>query len=353
MMPAEHAAPAAPWIHVLSDGPAAAAPGAEPDRPAPQDDAGLLDAYSTTVSSVVRQAGPAVAFVAVSGTAARPGQPARQGHGSGFFFTPDGYALTNSHVVRGAASITVTTADGQEFPAHVVGTDAETDLAVIRAQAGGLPFLRLGDSSRLQPGQVAVAIGAPLGYQQTVTAGVISALGRTLRSESGRLMEDIIQTDAALNPGNSGGPLLNSRAEVIGVNTAIIPGAQTICFAVAVNTAHWVVQQLFQHGRVRRARVGLAGATVQLPRKVQRFLALEQPAGVRVTEVTRGGPASVAGVQTDDVIVGIDGDAVRSVDELLRKMDHTRIGKACALRIWRGAKALHLIVTPVESLAGG
>jgi len=322
--------------------------------PQAANDEALLDAYSTTVSAVVRQAGPAVAFIEVSGAAGppgRPGGPARSGHGSGFFFTPDGYALTNSHVVRGASTITVTTADGQEFAAQVVGTDVETDLAVIRAQASGLPFLRLGDSSRLQPGQVAVAIGAPLGYQQTVTAGVISALGRTLRSESGRLMEDIIQTDAALNPGNSGGPLLNSRAEVIGVNTAIIPGAQTLCFAVAVNTAHWVVQQIFQHGRVRRARMGLAAATVPLPRKVQRFLGLEQQAsGVRVTEVTRGGPASVAGVQTDDVIVGLDGEPLRSVDELLRRLDHTRIGKPGALHIWRGPRALYLIVTPVESL---
>jgi S1-C subfamily serine protease len=336
------------WTAALDPG---AGPGGSAEvPPAAADDAGLLDAYSATVSSVVRQAGPAVAFVAVAGVGGSAGRPGRHGHGSGFFFTPDGYALTNSHVVRGAGSIEVTTADGQEFPAQLVGTDPETDLAVIRAQAAGLPFLRLGDSSRLQPGQVAVAIGAPLGYQQTVTAGVISALGRTLRSESGRLMEDIIQTDAALNPGNSGGPLLNSRAEVIGVNTAIIPGAQTICFAVAVNTAHWVVQQLLRHGRVRRARLGLAGATVPLPRKVQRFLAVEQQSGVRVTEVTRGGPASVAGVQADDVIVGLDGDAVRSVDELLRKLDHSRIGKGCALRIWRGAKSLHLIVTPVESL---
>jgi S1-C subfamily serine protease len=254
--------PPAPWPAALTAGDAAV-PG-EPPVPgsAAANDAGLLDAYSATVTAVVRRAGPAVAYVAVTGGTGPGRHAVRHGHGSGFFFTPDGYALTNSHVVRGATSISVTTADGQEFAAQVVGTDAETDLAVIRAQAGGLPFLRLGDSSRLQPGQVAVAIGAPLGYQQTVTAGVISALGRTLRSETGRLMEDIIQTDAALNPGNSGGPLLDSQGEVIGVNTAIIPGAQTICFAVAVNTAHWVVQQIFQHGRVRRARLGLAGANV-------------------------------------------------------------------------------------------
>jgi S1-C subfamily serine protease len=314
------------------------------------DDDALLDAYSNTVTAVVRRASPAVAFIAVE--SARGGRT-RQGHGSGFFFTPDGYALTNSHVVHGAKRVVVTLHDGRTLAAQVVGDDPDTDLAVLRAEGNvhdaALPFVALGDSSALQPGQVAVAIGAPLGYQQTVTSGIISALGRSLRSQSGRQMIDIIQTDAALNPGNSGGPLLDSRGDVIGVNTAIIPGAQTICFAVAVNTAKWVVAQLLAHGRVRRARLGVAGTTVPLERRVQRFLDTDQASAVRVTEVSAGSPAAAAGVQVHDVIVGLDGDPVRTVDELQRKLDAGRIGRACALRLWRGAKTLHLIVTPNES----
>jgi S1-C subfamily serine protease len=306
-------------------------------------DAPLLDAYSRTIVDVVERVGPAVGFVAVR---KRGRSRDQRGTGSGFAFTPDGYLLTNSHVVHGASGIRVAFADGREFDADLVGDDPHTDLAVIRVGAHDLPIVSLGNSRALRVGQIAVAIGNPLGFQNTVTAGVISALGRSLRAQTGRLMDDVIQTDAALNPGNSGGPLVDSAGEVIGVNTAIIPGAQAICFATGIDTARWVVGQLFAHGRVRRAFIGVSGATTPLPRVLQRALALEQSSGVRVQEVQPGSPAHAAGLGDGDLVVGLDGITIGGIDDLQRQLDASRIGKVSVLRIVRRNRLLHLTLTP-------
>ncbi|MBS0343593.1 MAG: trypsin-like peptidase domain-containing protein, partial [Proteobacteria bacterium] len=263
-------------------------------RSAGGDDAELLDAYSETVAGTVERVRDAVVAIAAH---AAPGK-GRGGTGSGFLFTPDGYLLTNSHVVHGAARLEVLRPDGTRSEAQLVGEDPDTDLAVLRIGASrALPHLTLGDSSRLRVGQIAIAIGNPLGFNHTVTSGIVSALGRSLRSKAGRMIDNVIQTDAALNPGNSGGPLLDSRGRVIGVNTAIIPGAQAICFAVAVNSAQWVLTQLFTHGRVRRAFIGLSGSTVPLSRRAARVLEVQsQESCVRVSEVQPNSPAAIAGL---------------------------------------------------------
>ena len=327
--------------------PMGARPELSPDEPAARADAELLDAYSETVASTVERVQDAVVFIAA---AAGEGAARRGGTGSGFVFTPDGYLLTNSHVVHGAASLQVARPDGTRGEAQLVGEDPDSDLAVLRIGASrSLPHLELGDSSRLRVGQIAIAIGNPLGFTHTVTSGIVSALGRSLRSATGRMMDNVIQTDAALNPGNSGGPLLDSRGRVIGVNTAIIPGAQAICFAVAVNSAKWVVTQLFAHGRVRRAYIGLSGSTVPMSRRVARFLDVEQDSAVRVSEVQPGSPAAAAGLRADDLIVGIDGAPAKTVDDLQRLLDESRIGKLCVLRVLRGAAPVYLNVFPVES----
>ncbi len=314
---------------------------------APGDDE-LLDAYSETVAGTVERVRDAVVAIAAQ---AAPGKGGRSGTGSGFLFTPDGYLLTNSHVVHGAARLEVLRPDGTRSEAQLLGEDPDTDLAVLRIGASrALPHLPLGDSSRLRVGQIAIAIGNPLGFNHTVTSGIVSALGRSLRSVAGRMIDNVIQTDAALNPGNSGGPLLDSRGRVIGVNTAIIPGAQAICFAVAVNSAQWVVTQLFAHGRVRRAFIGLSGSTVPLSRRAARVLGLgDQDSCVRVSEVQSASPAAMAGLRSDDLIVGIDGAPARTVDDLHRLLDESRIGKLCVLRIVRGGQALYLHVTPLEA----
>ena len=323
--------------------------GARPEFTAASDDA-LLDAYSETVAATVERVQDAVVYIAARKAGARGQQ---QGAGSGFLFTPDGYLLTNSHVVHGATSLAVMRPDGTRSDAQLVGEDPETDLAVLRIGASrSLSHVELGDSSRLRVGQVAIAIGNPLGFNHTVTSGIVSALGRSLPSNTGRMIDNVIQTDAALNPGNSGGPLLDTRGRVIGVNTAIIPGAQAICFAVAVNSAKWVVQQLFAHGRVRRAYIGLSGSTVPISRRVARFLEVQQDSAVRVSGLQDGSPAALAGLKADDLIVGIDGAPVRTVDDLQRMLDESRIGKLCVLRVLRvlrGAQALYLSVTPLES----
>jgi S1-C subfamily serine protease len=307
----------------------------------------LLDAYSEAVTSAVERAQDAVVFIA----ARAEGKGRHQGGtGSGFLFTPDGYVLTNSHVVKGATALEVTRPDGTRTPAEVVGEDPDTDLAVLRiGSSRALAHATLGDSSKLRVGQVAIAIGNPLGFTHTVTSGIVSALGRSLRSNVGRMIDNVIQTDAALNPGNSGGPLLDTQGRVIGVNTAIIPGAQSLCFAVAVNSAKWVVTQLFTHGRVRRAYIGLSGSTVPISRRVARFLDIEQDSAVRVSEVQAGSPAASGGLKTDDLIVGIDGTAVRSIDDVQRLLDESRIGKHCVVRVLRGAQALFMNLHPVES----
>ncbi len=308
-------------------------------------DASLLDAYSRVVVGVVERVGPAVGLVAVKHRSRGRGGA---GAGSGFVFTPDGYLLTNSHVVHAASATHVTLPDGREFDADLIGDDPDTDLAVIRIGGSALPTATLGHSSRLGVGQIAVAIGNPLGFQNSVTAGVVSALGRTLRAQSGRLMDDVIQTDASLNPGNSGGPLVDAAAEVIGVNTAMIPGAQAICFATGIDTARWVVGRLFAHGRVRRAFVGIGGATLPLPRLMQRALGLDQQTAVRVSEVQAGSPARHAGIEVGDLIVGLDGTAVTGLDALQRLLGADRIGKLCVLRVVRGKNVLHPTLTPRE-----
>jgi len=309
----------------------------------------LLDAYSAAVVSASERIGPAVVHIQVM-QAPRPanGNAPRGGTGSGFVFTPDGFILTNSHVVHGARSIRVTFADGTTHDADLVGDDPDTDIAVIRVAGHQLPTAALGSSRSLQVGQLAIAIGNPYGFQHTVTAGVVSALGRSLRSMTGRLIDDVIQTDAALNPGNSGGPLVNSRGEVIGVNTAIIPFAQGICFATAIDTAKWVVEQLLRFGRVRRGYIGLAGATMPLSRRAQRFHGLAAGAGVRVESLEEGGPAQRAGIEPGDVIIGYDGEDVAGVDELHRLLGEERIGKKTAVTLLRRTQKLELPIQAAE-----
>jgi S1-C subfamily serine protease len=309
----------------------------------------LLDAYSAAVVSASERVGPAVVHIQVM-QAPRPenGNAPRGGTGSGFVFTPDGFILTNSHVVHGARSIRVTFADGTTQDADLVGDDPDTDIAVIRVSGHQLSTAALGSSRGLQVGQLAIAIGNPYGFQHTVTAGVVSALGRSLRSMTGRLIDDVIQTDAALNPGNSGGPLVNSRGEVIGVNTAIIPFAQGICFATAIDTAKWVVEQLLRFGRVRRGYIGLGGATMPLSRRAQRFHGLASGAGVRVESLEEGGPAERAGVEAGDIIIGYDGEDVAGVDELHRLLGEERIGKKTTVTLLRRTQKLELPIQAAE-----
>lgn len=313
---------------------------------APPGDGELLDTYSRVVADTVESVQESVVFIAAGRGGKRTG---RSGTGSGFLFTPDGYLLTNSHVVHGADKLVITRADGTQTPADLVGEDPDSDLAVLRVGASrSLPHAELGVSAHLRVGQIAIAIGNPLGFAHSVTAGVVSALGRTLRSETGRLIQNVIQTDAALNPGNSGGPLLDTRARVMGVNTAIIAGAQAICFATAIDSAKWVISQLLAHGRVRRAYLGLSGSTVAISRRIARALEIDQASAVRVADVQDGSPAQQAGVQAGDLVVGIDGVPIRSVDDLQRLLDETRIGRTSVLRLLRGASPLYLQATPRE-----
>jgi S1-C subfamily serine protease len=316
-----------------------------PASPAEQGDGELLDAYSAAVTSAAGTAAPAVVHLEVG--AAR-GARERRGTGSGFFFTPDGLVLTNSHVVHGARSIRVTTLEGESCAADIVGDDPDSDLAVIRISAGGAPHVRFGRSGTLKIGQLAIAIGNPLGFEHTVTAGVVSALGRSLRASTGRLIDDVIQTDAALNPGNSGGPLVNARGEVIGVNTAIIPGAQGICFATASDTAQWVMGQLLQHGRVRRAWIGVAGVNAPLARRIANHHDIENDSGVRVRSVEPGSPAARAGLEPGDLIVHYDGELVTGIDRLQRILNEHRVGRASELVLLRRAQKLTVSVVAVE-----
>jgi len=311
-------------------------PAADP-APADADPQNLLDAYSAAVVAAVRRAAPSVVHVAVE----RAGRGAqRGGSGSGFLFTPDGFLLTNSHVVHGGKRWEVTTIEGDRLDADLVGDDPDTDLAVLRVASSGLPPLEFGRSAQLQPGQLAIALGNPLGFEHSVTAGVISALGRSLRAQSGRLIEDVIQTDAALNPGNSGGPLVDSRGRAIGVNTAIIPGAQGICFATAIDTAQWVVTQLLTQGRVQRAWIGIAGANAPISRRAARHHELSNPSGVRIQTLDPAGPAAQAGLERGDLIVRYDGEVVRSVDELLRLLDQRRIDRLADVEVLRFTRKL-------------
>jgi S1-C subfamily serine protease len=315
------------------------------------DDGPLLDAYSGAVIGALERVAPAVTFIEVTGRArgAARNRRAEQGSGSGFLFTPDGYLLTNSHVVDGSEEITVRLNDDTRFHADLVGNDPDSDLAVLRiGSPGALPYVQFGDSSRLKVGQVAIAIGNPLGYSKSVTTGVVSALGRTLRAKSGRLMHDVIQTDAALNPGNSGGPLVDSRGRVIGVNTAMIPQAQAICFATGINTAKWVIGQMFAHGRVRRAYIGVSGATVPIATRVVRHFSLSGNTAVHVADIVPGSPAAQAGVQTGDRMVALDGVRINGIDELQRKLDAGLIGRECELQLLRRSSVMKVTIRPIE-----
>jgi S1-C subfamily serine protease len=304
------------------------------------DDSELLDAYSSAVIRAVERVGPAVVKIEVTG-----------GGGSGVIFTPDGLILTNCHVVERAGDLSVVMPDGRSARADLVGQDADTDLAVVRIEASAgspLPWATLGDSRAVRVGQVAIAIGNPYGFNHSVTAGVVSALGRSLRARSGRLMDDIIQTDASLNPGNSGGPLVTSRGDVIGINTAMILPAQGLCFAIASNTARFVASALIRDGRIRRSYIGVAGQTVPIPRAVARSNQLAVSSGVFVTSVEKESPAARAGLRDGDVVLAFAGEVVTGIDDLHRRLTGDRIGVPAALTILRSAERRQLTIVPSE-----
>jgi len=312
--------------------------------------AGVLDAYSEAVAGVVERVGPAVVHIQIK-RAGRggPTAPELRGSGSGMIIAPDGYTLTNAHVVEQATELEVVLVDGTRYRGELVGKDQATDLAVVRISASGLPIVHLGDSDKLRAGQLAIAIGNPLGFQSTVTTGVISALGRSLRSRSGRLIENIIQTDAALNPGSSGGPLVDSRALVVGVNTAIIQFAQGICFAVPVNTARWVVSLLIREGKVTRGYLGIAGQQVALPVRLTRHYGLEQTTAVRVVGVTPASPAEAVGLREGDVIFFLEGTPIESADDIHRLLTRGVIGKSLQMALLRDGLKVQKAIVPAES----
>lgn len=315
--------------------------------PSPHPDADLLDAYSHAVTGAVARVAPAVAHVRVE--RGKSGGRGGDGAGSGFLITPDGYLVTNSHVVSGATAIEVTLPDGRTAAARIVGDDPDSDLAVVQVTAGDLAWIRFGDSSHVRVGQVAIAIGSPLGFQHTVTAGIVSALGRSMRAQTGRLLDNVLQTDASLNPGNSGGPLVDARGAVIGVNTAVIRAAQGICFAIASSTAERVAVSLIREGRVRRAQLGVGGQTLALPRRIVRHFALPAESGVRVETVERGSPAAAAGLQRGDVIVALDGTPVTDIDTLQRLLAAEAIARPVELLVVRRDRTLTLAITPIET----
>ena len=301
------------------------------------DDGPLLDAYSQAVIAAVEQVGPAVVRVEVD-----------RGGGSGVIFTPDGFILTNSHVVSGTGAVRVVLPDGRSASAQRIGNDQATDLAVLRIGATALPWARLGDSKRTRVGQVAIAIGNPFGFHHSVTSGVVSAVGRSLRSRAGRLMDDIIQTDAALNPGNSGGPLVTTGGEVIGINTAIILPAQGLCFAIASNTVRFVASRLMRDGRIRRSYIGVAGQQTPIPRAIARASGTAAVSGVLVASIADGGPAARAGLQEGDVIVLFDGAPVSGIDDLHRQLTDERIGQRTSMTVLRRGQRQTLTITPGE-----
>jgi S1-C subfamily serine protease len=300
-----------------------------------------LDAYSRVVASVAERSGPAVCLVEV-----RSGQ--RVGRGSGFAIAPDGLVVTNSHVVHGAGRITVRFPDGLDAVAHVIGEDAGADVALLRVEAADLPYLHLGESAKLRVGQIAVAIGNPLGFQTTLTAGVVSALGRALPSVGGHVIDNVIQTDAALNPGNSGGPLLDAHGRVIGVNTAIIPGTQGICFAVAIDLVRVVLTDLIRFGHVRRGYLGIVGADIRLPRRVLSRLGLNEERAVHLLRVEPDSPAAQAGLRDGDVLLAIQGKAATGAATVARLLDGESIGASRELTVLRGSGVTKMQVTPAE-----
>ena len=298
----------------------------------------LLDSYSQTVSGVFQKSSPAVVNIDV--------KHERQGSGSGFVFTPDGFILTNSHVVHGAKRIDITFIDGRTVPAHLIGDDPHTDLAVIRVGLQNLDYVQLGDSNRIRVGQIAIAIGNPYGFQCTLTAGVVSALGRSMRSQSGRLIEQIIQTDAALNPGNSGGPLFNSRGEVIGVNTAVILPAQGICFAIPSNTAQFIAAELLRHGRVTRGFIGVMGQNVPLPKGIVHIGKVPVESGVSIAGIEPNSPADLAGLRPGDVIIAMDDQIVAGIDGLHRLLTNQAVGHRFMLTVIRDFEKIMVPIVP-------
>lgn len=327
------------YQRVLDESPFPSAPIAP--SPLTEDDS-LLDSYSRTVHAVVNRVAPSVVNIRVEG------EKHRGGSGSGFIIARDGFILTNSHVVHNGRKFEVTLHDARVFPAQLVGEDPDTDLAVLRIDAPNLQHVRLADSSTIRVGQIAVAIGSPFGFQQTVTSGIVSALGRSMRADSGRLMDDIIQTDASLNPGNSGGPLVNSAGEVIGVNTAVILPAQGICFAIGSNTAQIVAAWLIKEGRIRRSAIGVAGQNVPLHPRVVRFHRLPQDRGVLIAELDPHSPAATAGLKRGDIIVGFKGQAIKTIDDLHKRLVAAEIGVPSPIMVLRQTEKVFAMVVPEE-----
>jgi S1-C subfamily serine protease len=317
-----------------------------------RDDSELLDAYSRTVVSAVARVAPAVVNIDVKQrVGARRGEREVSGNGSGFVITPDGFILTNSHVIHDARAITVNLPDGREYPAQLTGDDPDTDLAVIRIDAPQLQHVRLADSEHLRVGQLVIAIGNPLGFEASVTAGVVSAVGRSMHAQSGRLIDNIIQTDAALNPGNSGGPLVNSAGEVVGVNTAMIRPAQGICFAIGSNTAKFVAGWLIKDGKIRRSYIGVAGQNVPIHRRIVRFYGLTLETGVLVASVEKNSPAERAGLRAGDLIIAFNNQPIGSVHHLHKVLVGEQINVTSSLTIIRHTEKLEVPILPAESRA--
>jgi S1-C subfamily serine protease len=343
-------------IELLSDEPRGDARSKNMAPSEPVED--LMDSYSRAVITAAEKVSPSVVYIEVQQPVrGRRGNPPRvpqeaRGSGSGFFFTPDGFILTNSHVVHRATRIEVTVADGHKHQADLIGDDPDTDLAVIRINAPNLLPAQLGEAQKIRVGQLVVAIGNPYGFQYSVTAGVVSALGRSLRAQSGRLMDDVIQTDAALNPGNSGGPLVNTRGEVIGVNTAMILPAQGICFATSIDTAKFVASRLIRDGKVSRSYIGLAGQNVSLPRRIVRYYDLAVESGILVVSFEGNSPARQSGVREGDIIVGFEDHPTAGIDDLHKLLSEERIGHESSLLVIRGTEKLRLKVMPEDSQNG-
>jgi S1-C subfamily serine protease len=334
-----------PFLLPLADNHSEPSPSV-PERSADDaDERDALDAYSRVIVTVAETLGPAV----VNLRAVTPEGSRRQGgSGSGFLFTPDGFLLTNHHVVGGSSRMRVRLNDGSEVSGRVVGADPWTDVAVVQAESSGLPHAQLGESTGLRVGQLVVAIGSPFGFDSTVTAGVISALGRNLRSITGHMVDNVIQTDAALNPGNSGGPLLDARGRVIGINTAIIPSAQGICFAIPINMAKLILTQLMQHGRIVRGYLGLHGRDVPIPRAIARFLGLTQESGVEVVSLESDGPAGQAGMEEGDVILTMGDHPITALDSLQKRLAEIPVGIPAEIVVLRNNRRLSRFVVPGE-----
>jgi S1-C subfamily serine protease len=352
------------WLSGGPSGPAVPDPPGDAVPSPPEGE--IFDAYSRAVMHAVKHVGPSVIKIEtrikpsrrqdrdrrpLEPDEIRPDGSRPGGSGSGFAFTPDGLILTNSHVVHGAVGIEVVLPDGRRLGADLMGDDPDTDLAVLRAPDSELPAAPLGDSSNLRPGQLAIAIGNPYGFQATVTAGVVSALGRSLRSRNGRLMDGIIQTDAALNPGNSGGPLVDANGTVIGVNTAMILPAQGLCFAIPINTARWVASHLIRHGKIRRAWLGIGGQQVTLQRRRVRQLELASEKALMVVHVEKGSPAATAGLREGDIIVGFEKEPISGVDDLHRSLSDARIGEVCSIALLRRGERIEVQIRPIESVS--